>query len=136
MHYKNTRHKLCKFLTWVHQNSPCFLFVLDKEVEDDEELMRAIAASLEDGKGASRPPVIDDEPKPEKDSETSLNGEMIYPPLPEEPKSSRELCKIGIRLPDGRRIRRNFLPTDSTKVVDLIRILCPCYHSYLFTRLT
>lgn len=98
--------------------------------------MRAIAASLEDGKGASWPPVIDDEPKPEKDSETSLNGEMIYPPLPEEPKSSRELCKIAIRLPDGRRIRRNFLPTDSTKVVDLIRNSCPCFHSYLFTRLT
>ncbi|XP_064948758.1 plant UBX domain-containing protein 7-like [Musa acuminata AAA Group] len=91
--------------------------ILDKEVEDDEALMRAIAASLEDGKGASWPPVIDDEPKPEKDSETSLNGEMIYPPLPEEPKSSRELCKIAIRLPDGRRIRRNFLPTDSTKLL-------------------
>ncbi|RZS22207.1 hypothetical protein BHM03_00054951 [Ensete ventricosum] len=91
--------------------------IQDKEVEDDEELMWAIAASLEDGEGASRPPIIDDEPKPEKDSETSLNGELIYPPLPEEPKSSREVCKVGIRLPDGRRIRRSFLPTDSTKLL-------------------
>ncbi|KAK2656605.1 hypothetical protein Ddye_009657 [Dipteronia dyeriana] len=34
-----------------------------------------------------------------------------YPPLPEEPKGDRNLlCRVRVRLPDGRRTQRNFLP--------------------------
>ncbi|KAJ6356629.1 hypothetical protein OIU78_004682 [Salix suchowensis] len=35
-----------------------------------------------------------------------------YPPLPEEPSGDKSLlCRVGIRLPDGRRVQRNFLKT-------------------------
>ncbi|KAJ8498028.1 hypothetical protein OPV22_008580 [Ensete ventricosum] len=92
--------------------------ILDKEaVEDDVEVLQAIAASMEDAKSPPRPPVTDDDPEPEKDGETSSNGNLIYPPLPEEPKGSKELCRVGIRLPDGCRIQRKFLRTDSIKLL-------------------
>ncbi|KAI9165172.1 hypothetical protein LWI28_009163 [Acer negundo] len=36
-----------------------------------------------------------------------------YLPLPGEPKGDRNLlCRVGVRLPDGRRTQRNFLPYD------------------------
>lgn len=40
-----------------------------------------------------------------------------YLPLPEEPKGDRNLlCRVGVRLPDGRRVQRNFLRTDPVQV--------------------
>lgn len=43
---------------------------------------------------------------------------IVYPSLPEEPKEKRELlCRVGIRLPDGRRIQRNFLLTDPIQLL-------------------
>lgn len=72
---------------------------------------------MEDAKSPPRPPVTDDDPKPEKDGETSSNGNLTYPPLPEEPKGSKELCRVGIRLPDGCRIQRKFLRTDPIKLL-------------------
>lgn len=40
-----------------------------------------------------------------------------YLPLPEEPKGSREtICRIGVRLPNGRKLQRTFLRTDPVKV--------------------
>ncbi|KAF5732957.1 plant UBX domain-containing protein 7 [Tripterygium wilfordii] len=37
----------------------------------------------------------------------------VYPPLSEEPKGDRNrICRVGVRLPDGRRVQRNFLCSD------------------------
>lgn len=79
------------------------------------EVMQAIAASLEDAKGP-RPPATGEGPGSEMPFETSSNEKVTYPPLPEEPQGSKGLCRVGIRLPDGRRIQRKFLLTDSIKV--------------------
>ena len=88
-------------------------------VEDaDEELARAVAASLED-KVVAGSDATDDmaEAEPEEENETSLNIKLDYPPLPEEPTGSRDLlCRVAIRLPNNRRIQRNFLHTDPIKV--------------------
>ena len=57
------------------------------------------------------------EAEPEEENETSLNIKLDYPPLPEEPTGSRDLlCRVAIRLPNNRRIQRNFLHTDPIKV--------------------
>lgn len=51
----------------------------------------------------------------------SLTSVPTYPPLPEEPKDDRSLlCRVGVRLPDGRRLQRNFLRTDPIQVNVLI----------------
>uniref|UniRef100_A0A3Q7HUA6 UBX domain-containing protein n=1 Tax=Solanum lycopersicum TaxID=4081 RepID=A0A3Q7HUA6_SOLLC len=47
---------------------------------------------------------------------------LIYLPLPEEPNGSlicdkNLVCRIAIRLPDGRRIQRNFMKTDPIKLL-------------------
>ncbi|XP_009599661.1 plant UBX domain-containing protein 7-like [Nicotiana tomentosiformis] len=43
---------------------------------------------------------------------------IFYPPLSEEPKGDKNLiCRVAIRLFDGRRIQRNFLKTDSIKLL-------------------
>ncbi|XP_072971587.1 plant UBX domain-containing protein 7 [Typha angustifolia] len=89
-------------------------------VEDDEELLRAVAASLEESKGLLRTHAIDDKAEPEKDVESSSNGKppIEYPPLPEEPQGSRDLlCRVGVRLPNGQRLQRKFLRADSTKLL-------------------
>ncbi|MCL7028742.1 hypothetical protein MKW94_006381 [Papaver nudicaule] len=49
---------------------------------------------------------------------TSSRQKVIYPDLPEEPKVDRTLlCRIGVRLPDGRSLRRNFLKTDPIQLL-------------------
>ncbi|XP_051220152.1 plant UBX domain-containing protein 7 [Lolium perenne] len=86
--------------------------------DEDEELARAVAASLEENKGAGGSDAVEDKPNPEEENEPSLSVKLEYPPLPEEPKGSRDLlCRVAIRLPDGRRIQRNFLHTDSIKLL-------------------
>ncbi|KAD7116714.1 hypothetical protein R6Q59_006549 [Mikania micrantha] len=41
-----------------------------------------------------------------------------YPPLPEEPKGDRLLlCRVGVRLPDGRRLQRNFLRSEPIQLL-------------------
>uniref|UniRef100_A0A0D3G1H9 UBX domain-containing protein n=2 Tax=Oryza TaxID=4527 RepID=A0A0D3G1H9_9ORYZ len=83
--------------------------------DEDEELARAVAASLEESKGSD---TSEEKIEPEVENETSLSAKLNYPPLPEEPKGSRELlCRVAIRLPDGRRIQRNFLHTDPIKLL-------------------
>lgn len=83
--------------------------------EDEDELRRAIAASMEG--------VTDIKKEVPKETETitkeaeSKVSIPVYPPLPEEPKGDRSLlCTVGVRLPDGRRIKRNFLRTDPIQV--------------------
>jgi hypothetical protein len=83
--------------------------------DEDEELARAVAASLEESKGSD---TSEEKIEPEVENEPSLSAKLNYPPLPEEPKGSRELlCRVAIRLPDGRRIQRNFLHTDPIKLL-------------------
>lgn len=83
-----------------------------------EELARAVAASLEENKGAGGSDASDDKTNPEEENEPSLSVKLEYPPLPEEPKGGRDLlCRVAIRLPDGRRIQRNFLHTDPIKLL-------------------
>ncbi|KAM3298752.1 hypothetical protein ACQJBY_040300 [Aegilops geniculata] len=85
---------------------------------EDEELARAVAASLEENKGAGGSDAADEKSNPVEEKEPSLSVKIEYPPLPEEPKVSRDLlCRVAVRLPDGRRIQRNFLHTDPIKLL-------------------
>ena len=55
----------------------------------------------------------------EKDKrESPEENKPSYPPLPEEPKGVDKtlLCRVGVRLPDGRRVQRNFFRTDPIQV--------------------
>ncbi|PKU67127.1 plant UBX domain-containing protein 7 [Dendrobium catenatum] len=91
--------------------------ISEKYLDEDEELLMAVAASLE----GSKVPVessVDEEAKADEDAKSSANKEPVYPPLPEEPKGNRELlCRVGIRLPDGRRVQRSFLRSDSIRLL-------------------
>ncbi|KAG2575560.1 hypothetical protein PVAP13_7KG383400 [Panicum virgatum] len=92
---------------------------MGKQEDEDEELARAVAASLED-KVVAGSDATDDmaEAELEEENETSLNIKLDYPPLPEEPTGSRDLlCRVAIRLPNNRRIQRNFLHTDPIKLL-------------------
>ncbi|KAL6651600.1 hypothetical protein ACP70R_010525 [Stipagrostis hirtigluma subsp. patula] len=86
--------------------------------DEDEELARAVAASLEENKGVEGSDATDNKAEPEEDNAPSMDVKLDYPPLPEEPTGSRELlCRVAIKLPDGRRIQRNFLNTDPIKLL-------------------
>ncbi|CAI0438550.1 unnamed protein product [Linum tenue] len=53
-----------------------------------------------------------------KMEEVSLCSKTQYPPLPEEPKGDKTLmCRVGLRLPDGRRVQRSFLKTDKVQLL-------------------
>jgi UBX domain-containing protein 7 len=105
----------------------CVVWILGKTTidEEDEELARAVAASLEQSKEvAGESDATDDMAEPEEEDVPSINIKLDYPPLPEEPTGSRDLlCRVAIRLPDGRRIQRNFLHTDPIKVTQPKSIL-------------
>lgn len=88
--------------------------------------MRALAVSMERHPQATLPQDGNTEENYEsREQEDKVSGKEacasitnpVYPPLPEEAKGDRNLlCRVGVRLPDGRRIQRNFLRTDSTQV--------------------
>ncbi|KAJ8564825.1 hypothetical protein K7X08_001285 [Anisodus acutangulus] len=86
--------------------------------EEDEELQRALAASME---GIEDPGSVASEETNEASDdvkEEQLIKKPSYPPLPEEPKGDRNLlCRVAIRFPDGHRLQRNFLRTDSIKLL-------------------
>ncbi|XP_021280280.1 plant UBX domain-containing protein 7-like [Herrania umbratica] len=73
------------------------------ETMEDEEMRRAAAASLENVKDKEEP---------------CSTKKPTYPPLPEEPKGDKSLlCRVGVRLPGGCRVQRNFLRTDSIQLL-------------------
>ncbi|KVH88295.1 plant UBX domain-containing protein 7-like isoform X2 [Cynara cardunculus var. scolymus] len=78
--------------------------IQDETDEEDEEMKLARALSMgtmEDSDGIK-----------EKEKHN------VYPPLPEEPKGDRNLvCRVGVRLPDGRRLQRNFLRSDPIQLL-------------------
>ncbi|CAH2037697.1 unnamed protein product, partial [Thlaspi arvense] len=88
--------------------------------EEEEELQRALAASLEDNdmKDASddKSPITPEEVAAEAVTTAVL---PTFPPLPEEPKGGDRSvqCRVGIRLPNGQRVQRNFLKTDSVQLL-------------------
>lgn len=62
----------------------------------------------------------DDEENKKLDNqdEDVQNQKIVHLPLPEEPECDRNLlCRVAIRLPDGRRIQRKFMKTDSIKLL-------------------
>jgi len=93
--------------------------------EEDEEVQRALAASMESMKESTAMAGRDN-----KDADVAVNGQETtlakrptYPLLPEEPKAERSLlCRVGVRLPGGQRVQRNFLRTDPIQVTDVALI--------------
>lgn len=92
----------------------------DESKEEDEEVQRALAASMESMKESTAMAGRDN-----KDADVAVNGQETalakrpaYPALPEEPRAERNLlCRVGVRLPDGRRVQRNFLRTDPIQLL-------------------
>ncbi|KAK3143404.1 hypothetical protein QOZ80_4AG0299910 [Eleusine coracana subsp. coracana] len=77
-----------------------------------------------------RPRQVDQETSMGKQGKTALEDEdeelarAVAASLEQEPTGSRDLlCRVAIRLPDGRRIQRNFLNTDPIKL--LWSFCCP-----------
>ncbi|KAH1238707.1 Plant UBX domain-containing protein 7 [Glycine max] len=105
------------FHTWSWIKS---LVESDENKEEDEEVQRALAASMESMKEST---VMTGRDNIDTDvavygQQTTLAKRPIYPALPEEPKVERNLlCRVGVRLPDGHRIQRNFLRTDPIQLL-------------------
>jgi hypothetical protein len=93
--------------------------------EEDEEVQRALAASMENMKESSAVASNDkDEASTTQEEENCSSRMPMYPPLPEEPIGDKSLlCRVGIRLPDGRRVQRNFLKTDPIQVSLVLFVL-------------
>lgn len=88
----------------------------DGSKEEDEEMLLALAASMEGIKDASG--VSKDMDISNAEEEMCKTKKPTYPPLPEEPKADRNLlCRVAVRLPDGRRLQRNFLRTDPIQLL-------------------
>jgi len=95
----------------------------DASKEEDEEVQRALAASLESVKESSEMAGGDNEDANVAGNvqETALPQRPAYPTLPEEPKAERNLlCRVGVRLPDGRRAQRNFLRSEPIQVTNVV----------------
>ncbi|XP_057961232.1 plant UBX domain-containing protein 7 isoform X2 [Malania oleifera] len=92
--------------------------VADETNEEDAEVQLALAASMENMKNPSGINSKDKNAISATKEETHLSRKPSYPPLPEEPKGDRNLiCRVGIRLPDGRRLQRNFFRTDPIQLL-------------------
>ncbi|GAY48594.1 hypothetical protein CUMW_112900 [Citrus unshiu] len=90
----------------------------DKPDIENEELLQALAASMETIKDASGVSSSDTDVASTDKDEASATEKPAYPALPEEPKVDRSLlCRVGVRLPDGRRMQRNFLRTDPIQLL-------------------
>ncbi|KAE8662633.1 Plant UBX domain-containing protein 7 [Hibiscus syriacus] len=88
------------------------------ETNEDKELLRAIVASMESAKETVKT-TSDDKASSTTDKEEPCSIQKpAYPSLPDEPKGDRNLlCRVGVRLPDGRRVQRNFLRTDPIRLL-------------------
>lgn len=90
----------------------------DEIIEEDEEVLRALAASMEDMKEPIKSTPTDDEESKTNEAETGAIGKPTYLALPEEPKGDRSLlCKVRVRLPNGRTCQRNFLRSDPIQLL-------------------
>ncbi|KAM3705628.1 hypothetical protein ACB094_03G095300 [Castanea mollissima] len=90
----------------------------DETNEEDEEVQRALAASMEGVKDSSEIIAKEKDVTVTEEDKTCSTKKVEYPPLPEEPKGDKNLlCRVGFRLPDGRRVQRNFFRTDSIQLL-------------------
>ncbi|XP_030959963.1 plant UBX domain-containing protein 7 [Quercus lobata] len=90
----------------------------DETNVEDEEVQRALAASMEGVKDSSGMTAKDKDVIVTEEDKTCSTKKVEYPPLPEEPKGDKNLlCRVGFRLPDGRRVQRNFFRTDSIQLL-------------------
>ncbi|KAL3578274.1 hypothetical protein D5086_019778 [Populus alba] len=124
-HHKTLSHKRQRGSTLTPPKSKALVSAYETK-EEDEEVLRALAASMESMKDSS---VIASNKKDiasnDKYDTSTAKGEEkcstrtpTYPPLPEEPSGDKSLlCRVGIRLPDGRRVQRNFLKTDPIRLL-------------------
>ncbi|KAL5983179.1 hypothetical protein ACLOJK_017263 [Asimina triloba] len=88
-----------------------------EQEDEDEEIQRALAASMED-KRNSVEAMASNVGVNTVEEEACSAKKPRYPPLPEEPKGDRNLlCRVGVRLPDGRRVQRNFLLSDPIQLL-------------------
>ncbi|KAI3899577.1 hypothetical protein MKW98_008365 [Papaver atlanticum] len=88
--------------------------ILPDTTGEDEELLLAILASMENMTATVALSCSDSTDEPV----TSSSNKLTFPDLPEEPKVEKTLlCRIGVRLPDGRRLQRNFLRTDPLQLL-------------------
>lgn len=95
-----------------HAPTPDLQKFPDDTNEEDKELQRALAASMENDEIGRDEKEVDDSYFKEEEKK------VAYLPLPEEPKGDRNLlCRVGVRLPDGRRLQRNFLLTDPIQLL-------------------
>ncbi|XP_041011944.1 plant UBX domain-containing protein 7 [Juglans microcarpa x Juglans regia] len=89
----------------------------DQTNEEDEELQRALAASMESTKDFHGVTAENIDVTTTDEEETS-SKKPKYPPLPDEPKGDKNLlCRVGFRLPDGRRVQRNFFRVDPIQLL-------------------
>lgn len=87
--------------------------IQDETNEDDEELRVAQALSM----GTMEDNNNNNETLKDLEAIKEI-PKLTYPPLPEEPKGDRNLiCRVGVRLPDGRRVQRNFLRSDPIQLL-------------------
>ncbi|KAG0447840.1 hypothetical protein HPP92_028143 [Vanilla planifolia] len=71
----------------------------EKQLEEDPDLLIAVAASLEESK-APVEACVDFESKIAVDTKSIVKKEPVYPPLPEEPKGNREeICQWAFAFP-------------------------------------
>ncbi|KAL5762912.1 hypothetical protein ACOSP7_019176 [Xanthoceras sorbifolium] len=92
--------------------------IKDETDEGNKEVRQAMATFMEESKGSSGVTPGDKEVTSTDKEETCTTKKPTYPPLPEEPKGDRNLlCRVGVRLPDGRRTQRIFLRSDPIQLL-------------------
>ncbi|XP_076890023.1 plant UBX domain-containing protein 7-like isoform X2 [Bidens hawaiensis] len=92
--------------------------VADGTDEEDENVRVARALSMETTMENSVKEPLKDSDVINIKEEIRKSENFSYPPLPEEPKGDRNLiCRVGVRLPDGRRLQRNFLRADPIQLL-------------------
>ncbi|XP_058098107.1 plant UBX domain-containing protein 7-like isoform X2 [Magnolia sinica] len=89
-----------------------------KEEDEDEEVQRPLATSVEDSKKPAESTTDSVRVTKLEEEENYSSKKPIYPSLPEEPKGDRNLlCRVGIRLPNGQRLQRKFLRSDPIQLL-------------------
>ncbi|KAL4569756.1 hypothetical protein LXL04_025399 [Taraxacum kok-saghyz] len=89
-----------------------FLVVVNGTSEEDEDV------KVDTMKKSVEEPLKDLNDDIETEKKVPESEKRSYPVLPEEPKGDRNVvCRVGIRLPDGRRLQRNFLKSDSIQLL-------------------
>ena len=81
--------------------------------EEDEEMIHALAASMEGMKDLRGRTIEDKDVTITEEEKTCTPKKLAYPPLPEEPKGDRNLLRrVRFCLPDGREVQKNFFRSD------------------------